>query len=311
MEAPKNNLVNDVNGVDAQHDPASGRGEGEVSPTVIKRIPRQKGGRESEWKVAAWNVRGMNDECKKEEVRNVCEEERLDVCGLCETKVKGMCEWEWGSGWGVGSGVKEGRGREGVAIVVSERARKCVREYGCVSSRVVWVKMKVGIERWFVVCAYAPTNDCKKEDKESFWVSVEECMTRCKSNERVFLIGDMNGKVGVGEDDEVVGKWGVPGVNENGEWLKRVCAGKGMFVANTCFKHRDAHRYSWWRDGDERVRSLIDYVCVDERLKGRILDARVRRGRAFGMSDHGVVVARVRMCGRWKKRRIDGQRVKG
>ena len=56
------------------------------------------------------------------------------------------------------------------------------------------------------------------------------------------------------DDGMVVGKWGVPGANEIGEWLKRVCAGRCLWITNTFFKHKDAHRYSWWREGSERVR---------------------------------------------------------
>ena len=37
------------------------------------------------------------------------------------------------------------------------------------------------------------------------------------------VTGDISGKVGCEETDGVVGKWGVPGVNENGEHLVNVC----------------------------------------------------------------------------------------
>ena len=248
-------------------------------------------------------MRGVNEESKRMEVRKVCEDERLDVCGLSETKVKGESIWEWGQGWGVGSGVKEGRGREGVAIVVSERAKRCVKGYGCVSSRVVWVRLKVGRERWAVVCVYAPTNDCKADEREKFWVSVDECLEKFGANERVCLLGDMNGKVGEREDGRIVGKWGVGEQNENGVWLRRVCEGKGLVVTNTWFKHRTVHKMTWVTS---RFQSMIDYVCVDERVRSRVLDTRVRRGRARGVSDHWVVVSRVIMNERWRKGRAGG-----
>ncbi len=37
---------------------------------------------------------------------------------------------------------------------------------------------------------------------------------------------------------DVVGKWGIIGKNENGEWLVDVCAERGLFLANTFFQHR-------------------------------------------------------------------------
>ncbi len=70
---------------------------------------------------------------------------------------------------------------------------------------------------------------------------------------------------------EVVGKWGVDGVNENGEQLVNICADKGLFLANTFFQHRLIHRYTW-RKRDERgeQKSMIDYIAVDERIKKRM-----------------------------------------
>ncbi len=40
----------------------------------------------------------------------------------------------------------------------------------------------------------------------------------------------MNGKVCGNEVAGVVGKWGVDGVNENGEQLVDVCAERGLFL---------------------------------------------------------------------------------
>ena len=39
------------------------------------------------------------------------------------------------------------RGKEGVANVVSNKWRKCVKRYKCVNLRTVWVEVKVGIEK--------------------------------------------------------------------------------------------------------------------------------------------------------------------
>ena len=41
-------------------------------------------------------------------------------------------------------------------------------------------------------------------------------------NERIVVLGDMNAKVGNRKVYKVVGKYGVPGVNENGERLVEV-----------------------------------------------------------------------------------------
>ncbi len=54
----------------------------------------------------------------------------------------------------------------------------------------------------------------------------------------------------------VVGRYGVEGVNKNGQHLVDICAERGLFLSNT-FQHKMIHRYIWAR-GDER--SLIDDI---------------------------------------------------
>ncbi len=58
---------------------------------------------------------------------------------------------------------------------------------------------------------------------------------------------------------------GVEGANENGEHLVDVCAERGLFLANTFFRHKMIHRYTGRRreDGEEE-KSLIDYITGRE-----------------------------------------------
>ncbi|MCP3688157.1 MAG: hypothetical protein GY784_07065 [Gammaproteobacteria bacterium] len=192
---------------------------------------------------------------------------------------------EWECGMGVCAGVNENeRAKEGVCIYVSNKWKANVREYGSVRSRIVWVKMKVGVQTWVIVCVYAPTEDRKDEVKEEFWTSVEACLDGFNKSERMFLIGDMNGKVGERKVDGMVGGWGVQSdMDGNGSALMDVCVGRRLMIANTFFRHKMIHRHIWrveWRREGEIVerKALIDYVCGDERMGGAVMDARVYRG---------------------------------
>jgi len=116
------------------------------------------------------------------------------------------------------------------------------------------------------------------------------------------VLGDMNAKVGDREQDGVVGKFGVPGINENGECLVEMCAERGLICGNTWFQKKMIHKYTWEREhGDER--SLIDYVLTERKFKNRLVDVSVCRGAAGGMSDHYLVEAKVRMEGYTKDQR--------
>ena len=115
-------------------------------------------------------------------------------------------------------------------------------------------------------------------------------------DERIIVLGDMNAKVGDREVDGVIGKYGVPGMNENGECLVEICKGRGLSVGNTWFKKKLIHKYTWEKENGME-RSLIYYILIKMNFKSRMKDASLCRGMAGGMSDHYLVEAKVRMDG--------------
>ena len=99
-----------------------------------------------------------------------------------------------------------------------------------------------------------------------FCKEVNEYISKFEPERKEILMGNMNGKVGCEKIESVVGKWGVPGVNENSEHLVDMCSERGLLLANT-FEHKMIHRYTWRRmDGNEEQKALIDYIAVDERM---------------------------------------------
>ncbi|KAK4302883.1 hypothetical protein Pmani_025063 [Petrolisthes manimaculis] len=68
----------------------------------------------------------------------------------------------------------------------------------------------------------------------------------------------------------------------------------------------------WRRDGEVVERKvLIDYVCVDERVRKSVVDAKVYRGIGGGVSDHYVVVVRLKAQMKWVKRARGGREGRG
>ncbi|MEL7177812.1 MAG: reverse transcriptase domain-containing protein [Pseudomonadota bacterium] len=238
---------------------------------------------------------------------------------MSETHLRGQGEWSSSDGsecklWKgveggvVWSGVSEGykgKAKEGCAILVSKRVIEGVSEWGMIGSRIVWVKGKIGLVKYAWVCVYAPVNKSTKGGKKEmdvFWEEVSECVKKFEPERKIIVMGDMNAKVGEEEIEGVVGKWGVAGVNENGEYLVNICAERGLFLANTCFEHKMIHRYTWRRmQGEVEQKGLIDYVAVDERIRRDVMDAKVVRG-MFQDSDHYAVMARIRLKEKWEFR---------
>ena len=126
-------------------------------------------------RVAAINVNGCQEENKRREIVDEFSKSGIDVLGVSETHLRGQGVWNSGSGNGseLWSGLKggcvwagrnmneKGRGKEGCAIMMSERVWNGVTESGNFGPRGVWVKGKIGIVKyaWICVCT------CKWEYK--------------------------------------------------------------------------------------------------------------------------------------------------
>ena len=105
--------------------------------------------------VGSLNVRGCSSiESKRCEIGCMFGRRGMDVLALCETKMKGKGEVVFGEVTGRVSGVERGRAREGVALLLSEWMGNKVVEWKEVSSRLMWVRVRMGRECWAFVSAY-------------------------------------------------------------------------------------------------------------------------------------------------------------
>ena len=116
----------------------------------------------------------------------------------------------------------------------------------------------------------------------------------------VVVLGDLNARVGVGEIEGVLGRYGVPGINESGERLLDMCIEKELTVGNCFFRKKDVNKYTWIRVVE---RALMNYVLITKRMIGRVKDVHVSRGAGAGiMSDDFVVESRVIVAKEWGNR---------
>jgi Reverse transcriptase (RNA-dependent DNA polymerase)/Endonuclease-reverse transcriptase len=267
------------------------------------------------WKIGTWNIRGVKDK-ENELVNEMCERD-LDVLCVCETKRKGndvstidvigSCKTKDVSGrdesyLALWSGVEPTvHGSKGVGLILSSKVKRMMRTFEMVSPRLMWVRMKVGILRVVIVACYAPVNGVSEEELNEFWGQLNDVLNACDKNERVIVLGDLNGWVGLKRNgvEDVVGSYGDPRVNENGERIVNMCLEYELFVSNTWFKHKSIHMYTR-RMGDQK--SMIDLILYDKRLKDKVMDTRVYRGAECG-TDHFLVVSRVNLGEKWRARK--------
>ncbi|XP_048481496.1 uncharacterized protein LOC125489526 [Plutella xylostella] len=151
---------------------------------------------------------------------------------------------------------------------------KCVKGYECVSPRLLWMRLKVGLRKLFVLGVYAPDMSKNISIREEFWESVRETLMICEDNEYVIMLGDFNGRVGVKRTgyESVLGTFGDVSVNENGEsLLERIrverlrdeCV-KEKYLSNLKEKNSDmsAENMEEW-----------DFEYVWDRMKRGLVDA--------------------------------------
>ena len=263
------------------------------------------------------NVQGCStSEVKRQEIGDIFRKRKLGLLALSETKMKGQGECDFGGVGGryIGVGRNE-HAKEGVAILVSEEVKEWVVEWREVSSRLMWVKLRIGQKTWVVISAYGPGSERNMVERDQFWDSLEGCIAGMDDDVTVVLLGDLNARVGNRAIDGVVGRHGVNGrdgvndVNYNGERLIEMCTGQELAIGNTFFKKKKKNKYTWMRVVGGRVvdRALMDYVIVSKKSLGRVMDVHVYRGEAGGISDHLLVQARLKVEGGEGRGRLGGR----
>ena len=266
--------------------------------------------------LSCWNVRGCNQPIKRQEILDTFRQRRYDFFVLSETKLKVKKsagrgrkqvtkEW-WEDVAVVRTGVDENEhAKGGVAILMTKEMENNLKGHGCVGSRIVWVSLEIDGERLVIFGVYAPTGDGWTRERESFWCELNKEIEMVGERDKVVVLGDMNARIGNNVVEGVTGKFGVRDkVNVNGSWMIQVCAERQMVVGNTLFEKKLIHKYTW-TSGIDGSRALLDYVLVDRRMKGELLDVNVRRGLRGEVSDHEVVEARVRIIRKkeWRRKK--------
>ena len=74
-----------------------------------------------------------------------------------------------------------------------------------------------------ICCAYGPGCERSEEKRDEFWNELARCVDGLSTRNYVVVLGDLNARVGDGEVESVVGKYGVPGENESGKRLLDTC----------------------------------------------------------------------------------------
>ncbi|XP_049772446.1 uncharacterized protein LOC126159060 [Schistocerca cancellata] len=152
----------------------------------------------------------------------------MDVVVFSETKKKGQGEEELDNYEHIWSGISKAvRAKAGVSIMIKKSWKK-ESQIGHSSINVVEI-----------IGAYAPTNDTKDKEKDTFWATLRETIEKIPRRKELIIMGDMNGRVGIRESCKIAGKHEEEEYNDNGERLIAICEQSDLKISNTFFRHKD------------------------------------------------------------------------
>ena len=122
-----------------------------------------------------------------------------------------------------------------------------------VISRLMWVRVRKSRECWAFVSIYGPGCERSEEERDEFWNELTRCVDGLSTRNYVVVLGDFSARVGDGEVEGIIGKYGVPGENESGERLLDMCVEQELVIVNSFLKKKGINKCTWIRVANGRV----------------------------------------------------------
>ena len=256
-------------------------------------------------RVGTLNVGTMTG--KGRELVDMMQRRKVDILCVQETRWKGSKARSLGAGFKLFYHGVDGK-RNGVGVILKEEFVGNVLEVKRVSDRVMSLKLEIEGVMFNVVSGYAPQVGCELEEKETFWLDLDEVMQSIPRSERVVIGADFNGHVGAGNrgDEEVMGRFGIQERNAEGQMLVDFAKRMEMAVVNTFFQKRQEHRVTYKSGGRS---TQVDYILCRRCNLKEISDCKVVVGESVA-KQHRMVVCRMTLVVRKMKRTKAEQKTK-
>ena len=249
----------------------------------------------SEINIATWNVRTLNDETNSK-LENLIEEiNRLNI------GILGVSETHWTSETPeafdfkdhviVHSCRNDNTHRQGVAIILKKELSSHMQGYHLINQRIMMIQLYTDKCPLFIFQIYAPDSSYADEDKDQFYHTLLQEISKLPKKCHLLIMGDFNGKVGKDAWStwpNNAGKFGIGAMNENGERLLQFCAINDLGIINTLYK-QPPKRLITWTSPDAKTRNQIDFILAPNGQRRLIKSCRVFNS-ADIFSDHSLLM---------------------
>ena len=247
-------------------------------------------------KIGNWNVRTLYQSGNIAQVAREMAKKRIDIMGLSETHWTGQGKMKLQSGETIiYAGRDDDTHRRGVGILMSETATRALMDWSPISERIIKARFHSSHIKMTMAHVYVPTEDADEEEKEEFYMRLQDVLNGCKTHDMLVITGDMNAKVGENNEhyERVMGRHGLGQRNGNGERLCALSDMNGLVITGTLFPHKDIHKATWLSPNG-KTKNQIDHILINKRFRNSVKDTKVFRSADIG-SDHYLVCMKVKL----------------
>ena len=197
--------------------------------------------------------------------------------------------------WYCGTGNK----KNGVEIILKKEHVDRVAELWRVTDRIICLKMELDDVMLNVISGYTPKVGCTREEKEAFWLDLDETVEKIPKNERIVVGAYLNGHLGEGNNggEECMSRHGLGKRNNEGQSVGDFAKRMELAITNTYFVKKPAHRITYNSGGRS---SQVDYVMVKRRRIKEVVDTKVIASKSVA-KQHRVVVSAIIIWTKWRK----------
>ena len=103
---------------------------------------------------------------------------------------------------------------------------------------------------------------------EQFYEDLQDLIKLTPQKDVLFIIGDLNAKVGCQEIPGVTGNFGLGLQNEAGQMRTEFCQENALVIANTLFQQHNKRLYTWTSPYAQH-QNQIDYILCSQRWKSQ------------------------------------------
>ena len=190
----------------------------------------------------------------------------------------------------------------GVGLLIHKRHSRTLKAISRISSRILLAKFNSNPEL-NIVCTYAPTESSDEEDKDQFYLDLENCVHSLPSHNILIVAGDFNARVGRSShllSPKTIGRHTFHDVsNDNGERLAAACEALSLRIAQLKFPHPKRRLWTWTHPGGHNAQ--IDHILIRSKWLNSLRNCRSYSSVELD-SDHRIVTATIKVSLRCSKK---------